>query len=131
MVAFLRIFSSISRLLLFTVLDQLQNQRRLMPYPCSRHRISRLVSLPSDAPTRPSVQARKYLEGGPGGALPGVGRGAGIEIIRIELELAGLARRRTGRGCAGRREHAVRRGARRAVVTMRKLEPSNCSVTSS
>src|SRR5437763_8494022 len=48
------------------------------------------------------------LETGPGGALPGVGRGAGVEVVGVEFDLAGLAGGRTRRRGAGRREHAVR-----------------------
>src|SRR6267143_7108888 len=61
MVTLLRIFLILSRPLLFTVLDQLQNQRQLMLSPFSGHWASRLVYMPRHAPTRPLVQARKYL----------------------------------------------------------------------
>jgi hypothetical protein len=52
MVTLLRISLSLSRSLLFTVVDQLQNHRRLILCPFSGHRGSRLVFKPRDALTR-------------------------------------------------------------------------------
>src|ERR1700682_1409932 len=53
--------------------------------------------------TRPAWR----LERGPGGAFPIVGGGAGVEVVRVELDLAGLAGGGARRGRAGGGEHAV------------------------
>src|SRR5690242_3433191 len=114
MVRLLGILFSIIGLLVFAVLHQLQNQRRAIVRSSSGHRASRTCVPGNGCTNRPLVQAHKNLETGQGGAFPGVGRGAGVEVVRVELELSGLASRAARGWGAGRREQAIGRGGRRA-----------------
>src|SRR5882724_11621970 len=107
MVTLLRIFLSLSRPLLFTVLDQLQNQRQLMLSPFSGHRASRLVYMPRHAPTRPLVQARRYLTHDSEVVIPSIegdGQLSAQERHRLAvgdgpLSTCAVTRRRFSSGC--------------------------------